>query len=74
MQMVNQNPTVVINGHAQPYVACAIPALLEANAIDPTMPGIAVALNGTVIPRSSWGTTVLQPGDHVEIVQAKAGG
>jgi sulfur carrier protein len=36
--------------------------------------GVAVAVNGTVVPRSSWATTVLAPGDRVEIVTAAAGG
>jgi sulfur carrier protein len=36
--------------------------------------GIAVARNGDVIPKSSWETTPLAPGDRIEIVTAAAGG
>lgn len=36
--------------------------------------GIAVALNSEVVPRSEWETTLLHPGDRVEIVTAAAGG
>jgi sulfur carrier protein len=36
--------------------------------------GIAVAINGEIVPRSSWGTTRISPGDSVEIVTAAAGG
>jgi sulfur carrier protein len=36
--------------------------------------GVAVAVNGRVVPRSSWGQTTLGPGDAVEIVQAVQGG
>jgi sulfur carrier protein len=36
--------------------------------------GIAVAINGEVVPKSSWGTTRVSPGDRVEIVTATAGG
>lgn len=36
--------------------------------------GVAVAVNGTVVPRSLWAGTVLAPGDRVEIVTAAAGG
>ncbi|HET8645020.1 MAG TPA: sulfur carrier protein ThiS [Vicinamibacteria bacterium] len=36
--------------------------------------GVAVALNGRVVPRSSWRQTGLQAGDAVEIVQAVQGG
>jgi sulfur carrier protein len=36
--------------------------------------GVAVAVNGRVVPRSSWETAVLAPGDAIEIVQAVQGG
>ena len=36
--------------------------------------GIAVAVNSEVVPRSEWSTTILRPGDRVEIVTAAAGG
>jgi sulfur carrier protein len=36
--------------------------------------GVAVAVNGRVLPRSSWGQSALQAGDVVEIVQAVQGG
>ncbi len=40
----------------------------------PSQRGVAVAVNGTVVPRSRWDATVLNPGDRVEIVTAAAGG
>ncbi len=36
--------------------------------------GVAVALNGEVVPRSTWGSTALATGDDIEIVTAAAGG
>ena len=36
--------------------------------------GIAVACNGTVVPRSAWAATAVADGDHIEIVTAAAGG
>lgn len=36
--------------------------------------GIAVALDREVVPRSSWESVVLRPGDRVEVVSAVAGG
>lgn len=36
--------------------------------------GIAVAVNGSVVPRSSWGETRLDEADRVEILTAVAGG
>ena len=36
--------------------------------------GIAVARNGEVVPRSSWATVTVEPGDAIDIVTAVAGG
>ena len=35
---------------------------------------VAVAVNGGVVPRSSWDTTELAPGDAVEVLAPTAGG
>jgi len=48
--------------------------LLEAKALDVAQRGIAVALNGAVVPRGAWTETLLRPGDRVEIVRARQGG
>jgi len=36
--------------------------------------GIAVAVNGEVVPRGSWSGTAVQPGDRVDVVTAVQGG
>lgn len=36
--------------------------------------GVAAARNSDVVPRSQWATTVLAPGDDIEIVTAVQGG
>ncbi len=36
--------------------------------------GVAVAVNGQVVPRHAWNTTRLSAGDEVEIVKLFAGG
>ncbi len=36
--------------------------------------GIAVAINGTVVPRSMWSETRLSDGDDIEIVKIMQGG
>jgi sulfur carrier protein len=36
--------------------------------------GIAAAVNGDVVPRSSWTATPLRAGDQVEVVTAVQGG
>ena len=35
---------------------------------------VAVARNGEVVPRSTWGATALADGDAVEVLMAVAGG
>ena len=40
----------------------------------PSPRGVAVALNGEVVPRSTWELAEVAPGDAVEIVSAAAGG
>lgn len=41
---------------------------------DPPRSGIAVAVNGEVVPRATWSGTVLVDGDVVEVVTAVQGG
>jgi sulfur carrier protein len=36
--------------------------------------GVAVAVNGAVVPRSAWGFTPLGDGDAVEVLTAVQGG
>lgn len=36
--------------------------------------GVAVAIDGEVVPKSLWSVTVLSPDSNVEIVTAAAGG
>ena len=36
--------------------------------------GVAVAVNGDVVPRSRWTATVLRADDHVEVLAAAQGG
>jgi sulfur carrier protein len=36
--------------------------------------GVAVAVNGTVVPRSRWAVVALADGDNVEVLTAAQGG
>jgi sulfur carrier protein len=49
-------------------------AALVANMVEPGARGIAVALNGEVVPRSAWDATGLEAGDRVEVLTAAQGG
>jgi sulfur carrier protein len=62
-----------VNGEAQELTAGTLAALIETK-VDIGQRGIAVALNGEVVPRSAWAGTRLKPGDSVEIVRARQGG
>jgi sulfur carrier protein len=66
--------TIRINGEVAPLETPTLAALLAARAIAPERRGIAIALNGSVVPRAQWDTTALKPGDAIEIVVARQGG
>jgi sulfur carrier protein len=70
----NTDQTIIVNGERRPYRTESVRELLMRLDINPERLGIAVALNTQVLPRDEWDETRLQPGDHVEIVQAIAGG
>jgi sulfur carrier protein len=36
--------------------------------------GVAVAVNGEVLPRASWADTVVSDGDSIEVLSATQGG
>jgi sulfur carrier protein len=67
-------PEIRVNGESEPFSAATLEALLAEKAGDTGQRGIAVALNGAVVPRSAWRDTALHPGDSVEIVRARQGG
>ena len=63
-----------VNGESEPLLVATLAALLEEKAVDIAQRGIAVALNGAIVPRAAWPQTMLRPGDSVEIVRARQGG
>jgi sulfur carrier protein len=65
---------IQVNGEDEPLEAATLAALLEQKEIAPARRGVAVAVNGTVIPRAAWASTPLHPGDRVEIVRVLQGG
>ena len=48
--------------------------LLRENGVNESKGGVAVALNGEVVPRGEWYQTALKPMDKVEIVHIVRGG
>ncbi len=66
--------TIRVNGESETLGVATLEALLAEKAVDTAQRGIAVALNGAVMPRAAWRDTVLRGGDSVEIVRARQGG
>lgn len=65
--------TITVNGAEAPLadgtsVAALVTRLTAAER------GVAVALNGEVVPRSAWADTGLADGDRVEVLTAAQGG
>jgi sulfur carrier protein len=65
--------TVTINGRSRVLdselsVEALVDSLISARR------GVAVAVNGTVVPRSSWADVALTDGDTVEVLSAAQGG
>ncbi|MGV6873710.1 sulfur carrier protein ThiS [Pseudochelatococcus sp. B33] len=65
---------VRVNGRPEPLSGKTVAALLARHDINPETKGIAVALNGAVLPRARWAETPLNADDRIEIVHAKQGG
>ncbi len=65
---------IEVNGEARALRAATVLELLRAEGLDPGRRGIAVAVNGTVVPRAEWSARRLEDEAWVEIVQAKTGG
>ena len=63
-----------VNGQDEPLAADTLAGLLADKAVDTGQRGIAVAVNGAMVPRAAWAQTTLRPGDSVEIVRARQGG
>jgi sulfur carrier protein len=66
--------TVCVNGAEERLAVTTIADLMAACAPAPNVRGVAVALNGRVVPRTAWAETSLRDGDRVEIVRAMQGG
>jgi sulfur carrier protein len=64
---------IYVNGDEQPDAA-SVAALLERLGLGPEPRGVAIALDGEVLPRSQWRSCPLGPGARVEVVGAIQGG
>ena len=65
---------IKVNGMTEEQTTTTVAALLEARGIAADARGVAVALNGAVVPRAAWAETTLAAGDEIEIIKAMSGG
>jgi sulfur carrier protein len=63
-----------VNGKSTAIVHEHLVDLLAEQGFQKEARGIAVAINGTVVPRSLWAETRLSDGDDIEIVKIMQGG
>jgi sulfur carrier protein len=62
-----------INGEDEPFAGGSVAAFIEARGIAGKR-GVAIAVNGAVVPARLWQQTMLSAGDEVEIVRPFGGG
>ena len=63
---------IKVNGEWEEFMPESVAQMLKRRGIDSR--GIAVALNGDVVPRSQWDRATIDDGATIEIVTAAAGG
>jgi sulfur carrier protein len=67
--------TIWLNGEQRDLPAGAsLSEVVEAAGAEPGRRGIAVAVDGEVVPRGRWDDTRLADGQRIEVVQAVQGG
>jgi sulfur carrier protein len=66
---------IVINGDPRELAADATAAdAVDASGAPAARAGLAVAVDGEVVPRGRWDSTPLREGQRVEVLQAVQGG
>ncbi len=66
---------LIVNGREQELAPGAtVAAALEASGAPAEGRGVAVAVDGEVVPRGAWDRTLLSAGQRVEVLQAVGGG
>ena len=67
---------ILVNGEKKSFDldSLSLKELLAQVGIEPEQSGIAVAINYSVVSRSSWDQTSINEGDEVEIITARQGG
>jgi sulfur carrier protein len=66
--------TVCVNGEQRQLAHATTVADVVQSLVEEAGRGVAVALDGDVVPRSEWESTTLRDGAHVEVLRAVQGG
>jgi sulfur carrier protein len=74
MNTVTEIPVIYVNDEPRPLaVPTTLFALLDGIGLAGRK-GVAVAINGAVVPRAEWPSRTLAEADHVLVIQATQGG
>lgn len=65
--LVNGEPLRIAEG-------ATVAAIVGSTGVAPEARGVAVAVDGEVVLRSEWATTVVRSGQRIEVLTAAAGG
>lgn len=66
--------SIRLNGRSIRTAAGSLHEVLAEIEVDPARRGIAVAVNGAVVPRQAWADAPVAEGDEVEVIGATQGG
>ena len=66
--------SIRLNGELRPYAAETVAELLRCLGIEPARAGVAVAINGSIIPRARWTDAAISAGDDIDVVRPAQGG
>ncbi|HVU35955.1 MAG TPA: sulfur carrier protein ThiS [Opitutaceae bacterium] len=67
-------PTIIVNDEPRPLDGAATVAALAAELGVGERKGVAIAVNGGVVPRAHWPAHALGEGDRVLVIRATQGG
>jgi sulfur carrier protein len=65
---------IYVNGEARDGAGATISQLLAELGVEERARGVAVAVDGEVVPRGEWGTRRINEGERVEALSAMQGG
>jgi sulfur carrier protein len=66
--------TIRVNGEDRPLPGARLIDLLHTLGVDPARRGVAIAVNGAVVPRARWTAATLRGGEEIDIVRPLQGG